>query len=70
MFALVSMTLSITIFPAAFLTAIEMILNFIDGLRGDVHVTFEEGTWSSRLYDLLNPHVTKLVVCDRGEMLC
>jgi len=22
-----------------------MILQFIDGLRGDLHVTFEEGTW-------------------------
>ena len=23
-----------------------MILQFIDGLGGDVHVTFEEGTWA------------------------
>jgi hypothetical protein len=41
-----------------------MILQFIDGLRGDVHVTFEEGTSAAWLYDLLKPHVTKLVVCD------
>src|SRR6202158_2926527 len=41
-----------------------MILQFIDGLRGDVHITFEEGTWAAWLYDLLKPHVTKLVVCD------
>ena len=41
-----------------------MILEFIDGLRGDVHVTFEEGTWSAWLYDLLKPHVSQLVVCD------
>ena len=40
------------------------ILQFVDGLRGEVHVTFEEGTWSEWLYDLLKPHVTKLVVCD------
>jgi transposase len=40
------------------------ILEFIDGLRGEVHVTFEEGTWSEWLYDLLKPHVRKLVVCD------
>src|SRR5499427_624908 len=40
------------------------ILEFIDGLRGEVHVTFEEGTWSEWLYDLLKPHVSKLVVCD------
>jgi len=41
-----------------------MILEFIDGLRGEVHVTFEEGTWSAWLYDLLKPHVTTLVVCE------
>jgi transposase len=45
-------------------TKANMIVQFIDGLRGDVHVTFEEGTWAAWLYDLLKPHVTKLVVCD------
>ena len=45
-------------------TKASMILQFIDGLRGDLHVTFEEGTWAAWLYDLLKPHVTKLVVCD------
>jgi transposase len=40
------------------------ILEFIHGVRGDLHVTFEEGTWAAWLYDLLSPHVTKLVVCD------
>jgi transposase len=40
------------------------ILDFIDGLRGDLHVTFEEGTWSAWLYDLLKPRVSELVVCD------
>jgi len=45
-------------------TIASMILQFIDGLRGDVHVTFEEGTWAAWLYDLLKPRVTKLVVCD------
>src|ERR1700747_1577516 len=45
-------------------TKASMILQFVDGLRGDVHVTFEEGTWSAWLYDLLKPHVSKLVVCD------
>jgi hypothetical protein len=38
------------------------ILQFFDGLRGEVQVTFEEGTWAASLYDLLKPHVTKLVV--------
>jgi transposase len=40
------------------------ILQFIQGLRGEVHVTFEEGTWAAWLYDLLKPHVTKVVVCN------
>jgi len=45
-------------------TKASMILQFIDGLRGDVQVRFEEGTSAAWLYDLLKPHVTKLVVCD------
>ena len=45
-------------------TKASMILQFFDGLRGDLHVTLEEGTWAAWLYDLLKPRVTKLVVCD------
>src|ERR1700692_3089013 len=45
-------------------TKASIIVQFIDGLRGELHVTFEEGTWAAWLYDLLKPHVTKLVVCD------
>jgi transposase len=45
-------------------TKASIILQFINGLRGDLHVTFEEGTWAAWLYDLLKPHVTRLVVCD------
>src|SRR3984957_17622061 len=45
-------------------TKASMILQFIDGLRGDVRVTFEEGTSFAWLYDLLKPPVTKLVGCD------
>ena len=45
-------------------TKASMILQFFDGLRGDLQVTFEEGTWAAWLYDLLKPHVTKLLVCD------
>jgi transposase len=45
-------------------TKASTILQFIHGVRGDLHVTFEEGTWAAWLYDLLKPHVTKLVVCD------
>jgi hypothetical protein len=31
------------------------ILQFLAGIRGALSVTFEEGTWSAWLYDLLNP---------------
>ncbi len=39
------------------------ILQFFRGLRGSVHVAFEEGTCAPG-YDLLKPHVTKVLVCD------
>ena len=45
-------------------TKANMILQFFDGLRGDLQVTFEEGTSAAWLYDLRKPHVTKLLVCD------
>jgi transposase len=46
-------------------TKASMILQFVDGLRGDFAGHFcEEGTSAAWLYDLLKPHVTKLVVCD------
>src|SRR3981081_1733634 len=45
-------------------TKANIILDFIHGLRGELHVTFEEGTWAAWLYDLLKPHVTELVVCN------
>jgi transposase len=45
-------------------TRANIILDFIHGLHGELQVTFEEGTWATWLYDLLKPHVTKLVVCD------
>jgi hypothetical protein len=35
-------------------TKASMILQFIDGLRGGLQVTFEEGTSAAWLYDLLN----------------
>ena len=50
-------------------TKASIILQFIDGLRGDLQVTFEEGTWAAWLYDLLKPHVTKLVVRSAKECL-
>jgi hypothetical protein len=40
------------------------ILEFIGGIRGSVWITFEEGTSAAWLYDLLKPHVTKVLVCN------
>jgi hypothetical protein len=38
------------------------ILQFIHGLRGELHVTWEEGTWAAWQYDLLQPQVQEVVV--------
>jgi transposase len=40
------------------------ILEFLQGLKGTLWVTFEEGTSAAWLYDLLKPHVAKVIVCD------
>ena len=45
-------------------TKASTILEFIHGLRGSLAVTFEEGTCAAWLHDLLQPHVSRLVVCD------
>src|SRR3984893_12312104 len=45
-------------------TKAETILQLIHGLRGSLHVTLEEGTCAAWLHDLLQPHVTKVLVCD------
>jgi transposase len=45
-------------------TKASTILQFLRGMRGELHVTFEEGTSAAWLYDLLKPHVTRIVVCD------
>jgi transposase len=45
-------------------TRASAILDFIGGVRGTLHVTFEEGTHSAWLYDLLTRRVAKLVVCN------
>ena len=49
-------------------TKVSTILEFLAGLRGALSVTFEEGTWAAWLYDLLKPHVAKLVVCNPRKM--
>jgi len=40
------------------------VLDFLHGIRGTLHVTLEEGTYSAWLYDLLARRVAKLVVCN------
>src|SRR5258705_717776 len=40
------------------------VLELIQGLRGSLWITFEEGTSAAWLYDLLQPHVAQVVVCD------
>jgi hypothetical protein len=45
-------------------TKASSILQFIHSLRGELHVTWEEGTWAAWLYDLLQPQVQDVVVCN------
>src|SRR4030081_1142398 len=45
-------------------TKANSILQFIHGLRGELHVTWEEGTWAAWLYDLLQPQVQHILVCN------
>jgi transposase len=42
----------------------EPIIDFLKGQRGTLWVTFEEGTYANWLYEVIHPHVAKLVVCD------
>jgi len=45
-------------------TKASSILQFVHGLRGELHVTWEEGTWAAWLYDLLQPQVQEVLVCN------
>jgi hypothetical protein len=45
-------------------TKAETILQFIQGLRGSLQVTLEEGTCAAWLHDLLKPQVAAVLVCD------
>ena len=45
-------------------TKASTILEFFAGLRGSLSVAFEEGTSAAWLYDLLKPHVARVVVCN------
>jgi transposase len=46
------------------------LLEFFAGMRGAVHVAFEEGTQAQWLHDVLEPHAERVIVCNirgRGE---
>ena len=44
------------------------LLEYFRGMRGTIHVAFEEGTQAQWLHDLLAPVVDRVIVCDRrGE---
>jgi hypothetical protein len=43
-------------------TKASSILQFLHGLRAELHVTWEEGTWTAWLYDLPQPQVQHIVV--------
>jgi hypothetical protein len=46
----------------------QALVDFFQGMRGSVHVTFEEGTQAQWLHDLLVNRVDRVLVCDRrGE---
>jgi transposase len=45
-------------------TKASSILQFIHGLRGELHVTWEEGAWAAWLFDLMQPQVQEVVVCN------
>ena len=40
------------------------LVQFLQGLRGELHVTLEEGAWAAWLYDVLKPRVHEVVVCN------
>ena len=46
-------------------TEARAIVDYFRGMRGTIHVTFEEGTQAQWLYDLLVPVVHRIIVCNR-----
>ena len=53
-----------TVMESVIETKANTVLEFLHGLRGELQVTLEEGTSAAWLYDLLKPHVARIVVCD------
>ena len=52
-------------------TEAEAIRDFLKGLRGTIHVTFEEGTQAAWLYEMVKPLVAEVIVCNprRNKLL-
>ena len=52
-------------------TEAEAIRDFLKGLRGTIHVTFEEGTQAAWLYEIVKPVVAEVIVCNprRNKLL-
>lgn len=52
-------------------TGAETVRNFLKSLRGNVSVTFEEGTQAAWLHEVIRPLVSKVIVCDprRNKLL-
>lgn len=50
-------------------TKASTILDFLRGQRGTLHVTLEEGTQASWLYDEIRPHVAKVIVCNTRKIV-
>jgi len=49
-------------------TEASALVEYFQGMRGAIHVAFEEGTQAQWLHDLLVPVVARVIVCDkRGE---
>src|SRR5258705_10288510 len=49
-------------------TKASTMLEFLAGLRVSLWLPFEEGSWAAWLYDLLKPHVAKLIVCNPRKL--
>lgn len=44
-----------------------VLIDFLQGVRGRLQVTLEEGRYSAWLATLLSPHVERLLVCNRRQ---
>lgn len=52
------------VWEGTFVSSAEAIRDFISGLRGRVHLTFEQGSLAAWLYDLVKPLVATVIVCN------